>query len=60
MSKLIKQINIFGEIDYINEDGSKNECEICKKSMKKKANVCSTKCSLLWISKYLTIENLDK
>jgi hypothetical protein len=56
MSKLIKQINIFGEIDYINEDGSKNDCEICKKSMKKKANVCSTKCAKIWVDKYLKIE----
>lgn len=53
---MIKQINIFGEIDYFNEDGTKNECEICKKPMKKKADVCSTKCAEIWVDKYLTIE----
>ena len=53
---MIKQLDIFGNVVYFNEDGTKNDCEICKKSMKKKANVCSTKCAKIWVDKYLKIE----
>jgi len=57
---MIKQVNIFGEIDHFNEDGTKNTCEMCGKSMEIKADVCSTKCAEKWVEKYLIIEEKKK
>lgn len=49
----MKQINIFDEIDYINEDGSINRCEMCGCSMEKQADVCSKECAEDWVEMYL-------
>ena len=48
----MKQINIFGEIDYIDENCEIKRCEICKKP-NEKCDVCCTECAEIWIKLYL-------
>ena len=44
----MKQINIFDEIDYINDDGEINRCEICGRSIEN-GDICSLECGNVWI-----------
>ena len=53
---MIKQLNIYGEVEYLNKDGTKNNCLMCSKNMTVKADFCSVKCSLKWLDKNYTIE----
>ena len=46
----VKQLNIFGEIDNINENGEVMRCEICNKGISK-GTVCSDECAKEWIDK---------
>lgn len=50
----MNQLNIFGEIDYIDENGNIQRCEICDKSIEV-GDVCSDECAKEWIEKYLEI-----
>lgn len=50
----MNQLNIFGEIDYIDDDGNVQRCEICGKSIKV-GDVCSDECAKIWIIKYLEL-----
>ncbi len=42
---MIKQINIFGDIDLIAANGSVIRCEICGESMKIEADCCGDECA---------------
>jgi hypothetical protein len=49
----VKQLNIFGAIDHLNEDGEIKRCEVCKNSIEK-GQICSKECGEIWIK-----ENID-
>ena len=53
MSKIIKQTNIFGSVDHINEDGDILRCEMCKKPLDTKVDVCSDDCAKSWVEKFI-------
>lgn len=48
----MKQLNIFGAIDHLNEDGEIKRCEVCKKSIEK-GQICSKECGEIWIKKHI-------
>ncbi len=53
----MRQINIFEEIDYIDENGNIKRCEICQKGIDE-GDICSDECAKIWIKKYID-EGLD-
>ena len=48
----MKQLNIFGELDFINEEGEVKRCEICRRSIEV-GDICSNECGQEWIKKYI-------
>jgi len=48
----MKQINIFNEIDHIDNEGNIKRCKVCKKSIEK-GNLCSCKCVKKLIKYYI-------
>lgn len=42
---MIKQFNIFGDIDMIDPEGNINRCEVCGRSMSNVADCCSEECA---------------
>lgn len=47
----MKQYNIFGEIDHIDNEGNMIRCEIC--SQPSEADCCSEECSKQWVKLYI-------
>jgi hypothetical protein len=46
--KPTKQLNIFDQIDYVDQDGNIQRCEICGISIEK-GEICSDECGKKWL-----------
>jgi len=54
----MKQLNIFGGIDYLDDDGNIKRCDICQSTVNQ-GDVCSEKCAEEWVNKFISIDNLE-
>lgn len=44
-TKLVKQLNIFNEVDLVNPEGKIIRCEVCGVSMDSERDCCSLECA---------------
>lgn len=54
----MKQYNIFGDFDFLDDEGNVRRCCICNKSIEKGQLCTDEKCGETWAEKYLSINAL--
>ena len=55
----MKQYNIFGEIDNLDENGDVKRCCMCGITLERGQLCDSEKCAKDWEDKYFSIDNLE-
>jgi exosome complex RNA-binding protein Rrp42 (RNase PH superfamily) len=55
----MKQYNIFGDIDILDDDGNIMRCCMCGIALEKGQLCDSEKCANDWADKFFSIDNLD-